>query len=294
MEENEGKKYNIVELSNFAGYARCRRLRLEIRRLDANALVLYRLAVCRAWWGNRDDCCDADDRHVPQQYNRVTALARSSLAKGWLAVLAGWLHQFEEYSLPVLGFDYSIQDMVCKNMGYPPYPDCPIPRLFLSGSEHRADVWGRCLLRIWVGAPARRPQPLGLDPPQRSRLRETNWVPARLQHGLLQKVCSVRSLVRLGDLRLRDSRAAQRQGGGLSIRCWNSRPYPPRHRLRASEDRSDQRHGSLGLCRRLCSVSRRSSSRVSGSRFVKADLLRPDATSAGKRAAAVAPSRGRP
>ena len=45
---------------------------------------------------------------------------------GWLAVPLYWVHQFEEYSLPVLGFDYSIQEMICKNLGFPPYPDCPI------------------------------------------------------------------------------------------------------------------------------------------------------------------------
>jgi hypothetical protein len=63
---------------------------------------------------------------------------------GWLAAPLYWLHQFEEYSLPVLGFDYSIQATVCKNMGYPPYPDCPIPLAFYP------------LVNIglmWIGAP---------------------------------------------------------------------------------------------------------------------------------------------
>ena len=45
----------------------------------------------------------------------------------WLAVPLYWIHQFEEYSLPVLGFDYSIQEMICEKIGFPPYPDCPIP-----------------------------------------------------------------------------------------------------------------------------------------------------------------------
>ena len=51
----------------------------------------------------------------------------------WLARLAVplyWIHQFEEYSLPVLGFDYSIQEMICEKIGFPPYPDCPIPLAF--------------------------------------------------------------------------------------------------------------------------------------------------------------------
>ena len=42
---------------------------------------------------------------------------------GWLATPLYLVHQFEEYSLPVLGFDYSIQEMICKNLGFPPYPD---------------------------------------------------------------------------------------------------------------------------------------------------------------------------
>jgi hypothetical protein len=48
----------------------------------------------------------------------------------WLAVPLYWVHQFEEYSLPVLGFDYSIQEMICQKIGFPPYPACPIPLAF--------------------------------------------------------------------------------------------------------------------------------------------------------------------
>jgi hypothetical protein len=63
---------------------------------------------------------------------------------GWLAAPVYWLHQFEEYSLPVLGFDYSIQAMVCKNMSYPPYPGCPIPLSFYPVVN---------IGLMWVGAP---------------------------------------------------------------------------------------------------------------------------------------------
>jgi Protein of unknown function with HXXEE motif len=63
---------------------------------------------------------------------------------GWLAAPLYWLHQFEEYTLPVLGFDYSIQALGCKAMGYPPYPDCPIPLLFYSIGN---------IALTWVGAP---------------------------------------------------------------------------------------------------------------------------------------------
>ena len=48
----------------------------------------------------------------------------------WLAVPLYLVHQFEEYSLPTLGFNYSIQNMIAQKLGYPPYPDCPIPLAF--------------------------------------------------------------------------------------------------------------------------------------------------------------------
>ena len=35
-----------------------------------------------------------------------------------------WHHIEFEYP------DYSIQEMICKNLGFPPYPDCPIPLSF--------------------------------------------------------------------------------------------------------------------------------------------------------------------
>jgi hypothetical protein len=54
------------------------------------------------------------------------------------------VHQFEEYSLPVLGFDYSIQEMICKNLGFPPYPDCPIPLSFYPLVN---------IALMWFGAP---------------------------------------------------------------------------------------------------------------------------------------------
>ena len=48
----------------------------------------------------------------------------------WLATPLYLVHQFEEYSLQTLGFDYSIQDMISQKMGFPPYPDSPIPLAF--------------------------------------------------------------------------------------------------------------------------------------------------------------------
>ena len=48
----------------------------------------------------------------------------------WLAVPLYWIHQLEEYSLPVIGLPYSLPDMVCEKFNFPPYPDCPIPMPF--------------------------------------------------------------------------------------------------------------------------------------------------------------------
>lgn len=62
----------------------------------------------------------------------------------WLAVPLYWLHQFEEYSLPVLGLDYSIQAMICEKIGFQPYPDCPIPLAFYPVVN---------IALMWFGAP---------------------------------------------------------------------------------------------------------------------------------------------
>ena len=62
----------------------------------------------------------------------------------WLAVPLYWLHQFEEYSLPVVGIDYSIQEMICEKIGFPPYPECPIPLAFYPVVN---------IALMWFGAP---------------------------------------------------------------------------------------------------------------------------------------------
>ena len=45
----------------------------------------------------------------------------------WLAVPMLMVHMFEEYGFDILGRTYDLPDMVCKNLGYPAYPACPIP-----------------------------------------------------------------------------------------------------------------------------------------------------------------------
>jgi hypothetical protein len=62
--------------------------------------------------------------------NTTVSRWRDLVWLAWLAVPLYLVHQFEEYSLPTLGFDYSIQNMIAQKLGYPPYPDCPIPLAF--------------------------------------------------------------------------------------------------------------------------------------------------------------------
>ena len=77
--------------------------------------------------------------------NTAVSRWRDPLWLGWLAAPLYWVHQLEEYSLPLLGFDhYAIQENVCKNIGYPAYPDCPIPLSFYPVVN---------IALMWVGAP---------------------------------------------------------------------------------------------------------------------------------------------
>ena len=76
--------------------------------------------------------------------NTTVSRWRDPVWLAWLAVPLYWVHQFEEYSLPVLGFDYSIQEMICEKIGFPPYPDCPIPLAFYPVVN---------IALMWFGAP---------------------------------------------------------------------------------------------------------------------------------------------
>ena len=93
-------------------------------------------------WSDRDDRHPADDRHVPWQ--PTVSRWRDPEWLAWLAVPLYWIHQFEEYSLPVIGLDYSIQEMICEKIGFPPYPDCPIPLAFYPVVN---------IALMWFGAP---------------------------------------------------------------------------------------------------------------------------------------------
>ena len=69
---------------------------------------------------------------------------------GWLAAPLYWIHQFEEYSLQTVGLDYSIQDMIAQKLGYPKYPDCPIPLAFYP-VVNIALMWFGALLAAYLG-----------------------------------------------------------------------------------------------------------------------------------------------
>src|SRR5580765_2595200 len=62
----------------------------------------------------------------------------------WLAAPLYWVHQLEEYSLPVMGLPYSLPDMVCGQFGFAPYPECPIPMTFYPVVN---------ISLMWFGAP---------------------------------------------------------------------------------------------------------------------------------------------
>jgi hypothetical protein len=76
--------------------------------------------------------------------NTTVSRWRDVVWLAWLATPLYLIHQFEEYSLQTLGFDYSIQDMISQKMGFPPYPDSPIPLAFYPIVN---------IGLMWVGAP---------------------------------------------------------------------------------------------------------------------------------------------
>lgn len=59
--------------------------------------------------------------------NLAVSRWRDPVWLAWLVVPMLMLHMFEEYGFDILGRTYDLPAMVCKNIGYQPYPDCPIP-----------------------------------------------------------------------------------------------------------------------------------------------------------------------
>ena len=183
--------------------------------------------------------------------NTTVSRWRDPVWLAWLAVPLYWVHQFEEYSLPVLGFDYSIQEMICEKIGFPPYPDCPIPLSFYPVVN---------IALMWFGAPlaaylCRRNVLIGLSfwglLFANGLVHTAGGVAAgRLQHRPMERRLLVCSVVPLGHLRLRDSRTVQRQGRGRGVRRRSRHSCLAFHGLRAFQDRGDRQCGPAGLCRR--------------------------------------------
>ena len=70
--------------------------------------------------------------------NPTVSRWRDAVWLAWLAAPLYWVHQLEEYSLPVIGFDYSIQEMICEKIGFRPRPCENSSRRGFSGSS---DPW---------------------------------------------------------------------------------------------------------------------------------------------------------
>ena len=150
--------------------------------------------------------------------NTTVSRWRDPMWLAWLAVPLYWIHQFEEYSLPVIGFDYSIQEMICQKIGFPPYPDCPIPLAFYPVVN---------IALMWFGAPlaaylCRRNVLIGLSfwglLFANGLVHTAGGVAAGAYNtGLWSRRLLVCSVVPLGHLRLRDSRTVQRQGRGRGV-----------------------------------------------------------------------------
>jgi hypothetical protein len=78
---------------------------------------------------------------------------RDAVWLAWLAAPLYWIHQLEEYSLPVLGFDYNLPDMVAKNIGFPPYPECPVPMDLVGYGAATEDYHQRLQAITELGSP---------------------------------------------------------------------------------------------------------------------------------------------
>lgn len=62
----------------------------------------------------------------------------------WLGVAVYLLHNVEEYGIDLRGTFHAFPDMICAQLGLPPYPNCPIPPVFFPAVNVTA---------FWVAAP---------------------------------------------------------------------------------------------------------------------------------------------
>lgn len=59
--------------------------------------------------------------------NPAVSRWRDPIWLAWLVVPMLMVHMFEEYAFDILGRTYALPELICTNLGYPLYPDCPIP-----------------------------------------------------------------------------------------------------------------------------------------------------------------------
>lgn len=62
----------------------------------------------------------------------------------WLGVAVYLLHNVEEYGIDLRGTFHAFPDIICAQLGLPPYPNCPIPPVFFLAVNVTA---------FWVAAP---------------------------------------------------------------------------------------------------------------------------------------------
>ena len=141
--------------------------------------------------------------------------------------------------------------MIAKNLGFPPYPDCPIPLAFYPVVN---------IALMWFGAP------LAAYLGRRNVLIGLSFWGLIFANGLLHTFGGVKA----GDYNtglwsgailfiplslwviyaVRDSRTVQRQGRGRGVRHRSRHSCPAFPRLRVLQVRGDWQCGPAGLCRR--------------------------------------------
>ena len=72
--------------------------------------------------------------------NTTVSRWRDPVWLAWLAAPLYWVHQLEEYSLPVIGLPYSLPDMVCGQIRLSAVSSLPNPHVVLPGGEHLTHV----------------------------------------------------------------------------------------------------------------------------------------------------------
>ena len=141
--------------------------------------------------------------------------------------------------------------MIAQKLGYPQYPDCPIPLAFYPVVN---------IALMWFGSP------LAAYLSRRNVLLGLSFWGLIFANGLVHTVGGIMAGAYNTGLwtaaflfiplsiwvlyAIRDSRAVQRQGRGRVVRRRSPHACLPFRRLRALQGRGDWQYGPAGLCRR--------------------------------------------